>query len=105
VEELDVSETSAFFNLTFFVVSYPLIVLVNKLGIKWSSKLCLVITAIGMCIRCLINWSFLTVNIGQIIGGISTPIMFIIQVKFCDDWFNDSSVSSSITYREKFGLH
>lgn len=77
--------------MAFFFVGFPLLVLISKLGIKWSTILALIFMGIGTVIRIGINQQFYLVHAGNLLTGVSCPILYIISVKFVNDWFDDNS--------------
>ena len=62
-------------------------------------KVAMVICSLGLVLRCAINLHFYLVILGQFITGVTFPILYVIQVKFCEDWYTASEVPSfKITY-------
>lgn len=77
-DDLEVNSSTVVYSTMFFVLGYPSIVIVNKLGTVWSVKITMILVAIGAVIRCLVNVEFYLVHVGQVVSSLMVTCLYII---------------------------
>jgi len=75
--------------MTSVLLSFPSISIIQRFGIDLSTKIAMILLAVGLGGRALINLNFYSVLIGQIVVGLGFPIIANIQGKFITIWFDE----------------
>ena len=71
-------------------MNLPSVYALDKYGLRTGVFLGIILTTLGLWVRCLINQSFLTVIVGQTICAIANPLLFNAPTKVTSSWFSDA---------------
>ena len=75
--------------IAYLPVNFPSVFALDKWGLKYGVLIGIVLTNIGLWLRCLINYSFMWVIIGQTVLAIAQPFTYNAPAKLSANWFGD----------------
>lgn len=73
--------------LFYLPMNFPCVYVVEKYGLRWGVIGGIVSTAVGLWIRCLINYSFIFALIGQTVIALGQPLLYNSPAKVTTNWF------------------
>lgn len=88
-------------------VNFPSVYIVEKWGLRVGTLFGIVLSTIGLWIRCLINVNYYTCLVGQILLAIGQPFMYNAPALVTSNWFpqKERAMATSIgTTMNVFGV-
>ena len=77
------------FMLVYIPVNQPSVAAIDKKGLRFGMILGITFTTIGLWMKCLINYSFIYVIVGQTIIAIGQPFILNACAKLSGNWFGE----------------
>ena len=81
----------------FILFNFPSNLVLDKTGLWWGAIVGATFTAVGMCIKALVNYSFWWVYIGQILAAIGQPFICSAPAKLAAQWFGPNERIMALT--------
>eukprot|EP00347_Sterkiella_histriomuscorum_P005502 403356370 len=80
---------SQIYMIMYLPLNFPSVYALDKLGLRWGVLIGIALTALGLWVRCLINYSFAWVIVGQTILAIAQPFTYNAPAKLSANWFGE----------------
>jgi hypothetical protein len=84
-----VNYMSMSFMIFFLPLNFPAVIALDGWGLRDGVLIGLILTVIGLWVKCLINQSFIFAIIGQTILAISQPFLMNAPAKVSANWFGE----------------
>ena len=102
-----VSLMSYSFQALYLPVNFPSVYVVDKYGLRMGTIFGIVLSTVGLWIRCFVNMNFYTLLVGQIFMGIGQPFLYNAPALVTTNWFpqKERSVATMVgTQMNVFGV-
>ena len=86
----------------FILANFPSNFVLDKYGLRKGTLIGLILTAVGMWVKCLVNKSFAWVLVGQLIAAIGQPLLLIAPAKLAAFWFGENERVIAVTVGTAF---
>ena len=102
-----VSLMSYSFQALYLPVNFPSVYVVDKYGLRMGTIFGIVLSTVGLWIRCFVNMNFYTLLVGQIFMGVGQPFLCNAPALVTTNWFpqKERSVATMVgTQMNVFGV-
>ena len=82
-----VSLMSYSFLALYLPMNFPSVFVIDKYGLRMGIIFGIVLSTIGLWVRCFVNMNFYTLLVGQILMGIGQPFIFNAPALVTTNWF------------------
>ena len=95
------------FLALYLPVNFPSVYVVDKYGLRMGTIFGIVLSTVGLWVRCFVNQNFYTLLVGQILMGIGQPFLYNAPALVTTNWFpqKERSVATMVgTQMNVFGV-